>query len=508
MHHHHQFNHHRPPTSSAPADVDIDADALRSMPKEERRALARIAKALLATEDESVKAELAAELQKRCARAAAAANGTANASAPPTMRPFAIAPSRALPSRPVFGVDASTMERDDRLFRGARLEATPSASTRGRDFASEPPSSSERAARMDRAQRFAREAVQFASDIANAKGRGAPTMQEMKMRDAAAVGTNESLEKTYLRLTEAPSMATVRPPRVLARALDMVKKKWEANRDYEYAKDQLKSIRQDLTVQHVRDGALVRETYQTHARVALECGDLAEYNQCQAVLKTLHASLLEDALAANARRGETSTSGKKTKTKKKSSKKRTASERDGDENADDDRENADADADAIEDIAEFTAYRLIYAAGAGSKSERSAALTRELRDVPDALRRHPFVAHAFAACETLASSNFHRFFALHATAPRMSARLMDVVAPSVRHDAARAVLRAHAPTVPVAFVAAALGFPTLDACADYLVDDHDAVFVDTDRTVVNVTETRAALASRAPTSVLARLSRF
>ena len=123
-------------------------------------------------------------------------------------------------------------------------------------------------------------------------------MQEMKMRDAAAVGTNESLEKTYLRLTEAPSMATVRPPRVLARALNMVKAKWDANRDYECAKDQLKSIRQDLTVQHVRDGALVRETYQTHARVALECSDLAEYNQCQAVLKTLHANLLEDALAA------------------------------------------------------------------------------------------------------------------------------------------------------------------------------------------------------------------
>ena len=172
-------------------------------------------------------------------------------------------------------------------------------------------------------------------------------MQEMKMRDAAAVGTNESLEKTYLRLTEAPSMATVRPPRVLARALNMVKAKWDANRDYEYAKDQLKSIRQDLTVQHVRDGALVRETYQTHARVALECSDLAEYNQCQAVLKTLHANLLEDALAANARRGETSTSpsGKKKK-KTSSSRKRLASERDGD-----DDESTDANADALEDIA-------------------------------------------------------------------------------------------------------------------------------------------------------------
>lgn len=335
---------------------------------------------------------------------------------------------------------------------------------------------------MDRAQRFAREAVQFASDIANAKGRGTPTMQEMKMRDAAAVGTNESLEKTYLRLTEAPSMATVRPPRVLARALNMVKAKWDANRDYEYAKDQLKSIRQDLTVQHVRDGALVRETYQTHARVALECSDLAEYNQCQAVLKTLHANLLEDALAANARRGETSTSpsGKKKKKKTSSSRKRLASERDGD-----DDESTDANADALEDIAEFAAYRLIYAAGAGSKSERSAALARELRDVPDALRRHAFVSHAVSACETLASSNFHRFFALRTTAPRMSARLMDIIAPSVRFDAARALLRAHAPRVPTAFIASALGFPSTDACAEYLTDEHAAAFEDDHRASVD-----------------------
>ena len=486
MRHHHQFHHHGPPTSSAPADVDVDADALRSMPKEERRALARIAKALLATEDESVKAELAAELQKRCARAAAAAaTGTATGTGAGTAPARSMVPPSSVhvfepSSRPVFGVDAPTRARDAAASRASR------------DFSSATTSSSERAARMDRAQRFAREAVQFASDIANAKGRGTPTMQEMKMRDAAAVGTNESLEKTYLRLTEAPSMATVRPPRVLARALNMVKAKWDANRDYEYAKDQLKSIRQDLTVQHVRDGALVRETYQTHARVALECSDLAEYNQCQAVLKTLHANLLEDALAANARRGETSTSpsGKKKK-KTSSSRKRLASERDGD-----DDENTDANADTLEDIAEFAAYRLIYAAGAGSKSERSAALARELRDVPDALRRHAFVSHAVSACETLASSNFHRFFALRTTAPRMSARLMDIIAPSVRFDAARALLRAHAPRVPTAFIASALGFPSTDACAEYLIDEHAAAFENDHRASVDTRATRARVAEK------------
>ena len=177
MRHHHQFHHPGPPTSSAPADVDVDADALRSMPKEERRALARIAKALLATEDESVKAELAAELQKRCARAAAAATGTTTGTGAGTAPARSMGPTSAAyvfepSSRPVFGVDAPTRARDAAASRASR------------DFSSATTSSSERAARMDRAQRFAREAVQFASDIANAKGRGTPTMQEMKMRDS------------------------------------------------------------------------------------------------------------------------------------------------------------------------------------------------------------------------------------------------------------------------------------------------------------------------------------
>ncbi len=71
-------------------------------------------------------------------------------------------------------------------------------------------------------------------------------------------GTQQELEKSYFRLTSAPAPSTVRPEAVLRRSYDrLVRLLREDKENYFYALDQFKGMRQDCTVQHLRNDLTV-----------------------------------------------------------------------------------------------------------------------------------------------------------------------------------------------------------------------------------------------------------
>ncbi|VDK54489.1 unnamed protein product [Anisakis simplex] len=214
--------------------------------------------------------------------------------------------------------------------------------------------------------------------------------------DQVIVGTCTDIEKSFFRLTSvknfyAPDPSTVRPLEILEKALKQVQRKYASTNDYLYANDQLKSIRQDLMIQCIRNEFTVK-VYETNARIAIERGDREEFNQCQSQLKLLYTEVSN---CANKH--------------------------------------------------EFTAYRLLYYISVQNTIDQITLLS----ELDESAREDECIAFALRVRQAWALGNFVRLFKLYANAPRMTSYVMDLFIERERKAALNACLKSYRPSISV-----------------------------------------------------------
>jgi len=246
------------------------------------------------------------------------------------------------------------------------------------------------------------------------------TLDENDFERMTVKGTCTVLEKEYLRLTAPPRPELVRPEGILKIYLKKLKKNYAKpdHKDYLWFCSQLKAIRQDCTVQRIQNEFAV-DVYETHARIALQEGDLNEYNQCQTQLQDLY------------------------------------------------RDNP-----SMPNHEEFIAYKLLYYVVLSCNDQYdggSSDMFKIMLSLSSEQRQHPAIEHALKVRECVAFGNYLHFFRLHDLSPHLGDKLTSRIVPTMRLRGLRRMAKSYRPTLDVRVCTEHLGFDSPEMGKDWLV---------------------------------------
>jgi len=231
------------------------------------------------------------------------------------------------------------------------------------------------------------------------------------------VGQNQELEKEYLRLTGPPEPHMIRPEHVLKKSLVFVLNKYAETSNYRYICEQLKSIRQDLTVQMIQNEFTI-QVYETHARIAIKNKDRDEFNQCQSQLKSLYELV-----------------------------------------------QANGNQEMYENSAEFIGYRLLYNMLTKSHTD----LNQVIKEIKLKYSGHSYLEHLLALRSAWHLNNYVKFFRLYATSNEMSKCLIDLFIERERKLALKIIIKSYRPSIKLEHVREMLAYETVQMCRDDLV---------------------------------------
>ena len=264
---------------------------------------------------------------------------------------------------------------------------------------------------------------------------------------SAIIGTCKDLEKRYLRLTSAPDASTVRPLHVLKKSLDFVLEKFKKEDSYLYICDQLKAIRQDLTVQCIRNHFTVH-VYESHARIALQkvgCSCKHKF-ACYLFFFSHIRAIMRSSINAKANWGTFTLNWKlrKPRSSLHTTFSTTSSRR----------------------TLRVSSCPLLFSLWCLTDLSTT-EIQALLQGLTDQDRQDERVRFALEVRKAWSLGNYCKLCRLYSKAPGMSGNIMDWFMSRERKKALKVLVKSYRPSLPISFIQSSLGFSQQD-CLSFL----------------------------------------